>query len=229
MIEDSTTLTIKKNFKRPSKSQVNAFKNFQTGNVVDAMNGRGSLSGNIKPLNAKYSSFVGVALTSYCGPSDNLASIAAIGIAKKGDVVIAATDAFSGSAVMGDLMLGIAKNRGVKAFVTDGFVRDIKGINNLALPCFCSGVIPNSPARNGPGTVGVSVVCGGITINSGDIILGDQDGVVVVPLEIIDTVLEKLKFVVKLEKEMEKKVNNGLKSISIIEEIYKNGSIKEID
>tara|TARA_B100000686_G_scaffold293225_1_gene322567 strand:- start:7404 stop:8093 length:690 start_codon:yes stop_codon:yes gene_type:complete len=229
MIEDSPILTMKKKIIRPSQSQLNAFKKFQTGHIVDALSGRGALSGDIKAISKKYSNFVGSALTCLCGPADNLAAIAAIGVAEEGDVIVAATDKFKGTAVMGDLMLGIAKNRGVKAFVTDGYVRDIEGINKHFFPCFASGTIPNSPARNGPGTIGMSIVCGEVNISSGDIIVGDIDGIVVVPHKIINDVIDKLEEVIKLEKEAEKKVNKGAKSTELIDKIFKNGSIKIID
>jgi len=229
MIENPPVLIMKKKFDRPLKFQVDSFLNFQTGHIADAMNGRGALDGFIKPLNNKFSKFSGVALTCYCGPADNLAAIAAIRIAKEGDVIIAATDEYKTTAVMGDLMLGIGKNRGITAFITDGFVRDIEGINKLALPCFCSGVIPNSPARNGPGNIGLPVVCGGVNINSGDIIVGDSDGIVIVPYESINNVLEKLETVISLEKETEEKVNEGIQTLDFIEDIFNNGSIKEID
>jgi len=229
MIENPPVLTMKKKFARPSKFKVDSFLNFQTGHIADAMNGRGALAGNIKPLNNKFSKFSGVALTCYCGPADNLAAIAAIRISEPGDVIVAVTDNFQITAVMGDLMLGIAKNKGVNAFVTDGYVRDIEGINKLSLPCFCTGVIPNSPVRNGPGTIGLPVVCGGVTVNAGDIIVGDSDGLVVVPYDHINKVLEKLKVVLSLEKEIEKKVNNGIQTLDFIEEIFNNGFIKEID
>ena len=225
MIEDSSVLTIKNNFNRPSANQIKSFESYQTGHVVDAMDGRGAMSGKIKPLNPKISNFVGSALTCYCGPSDNLAAIAATGLSQKGDVIIASTDKYKGAAVMGDLMLGIAKNRGVSAFITDGYVRDTAGINKLSLPCFSIGSIPNSPARNGPGNVGFSIICGDINVNSGDIIIGDIDGVVVVPYSEIETVLNKLKQVVNLEKKAEYIVNKGAKSTDLMDKILKNSKL----
>ena len=83
--------------------------------------------------------------------------------------------------MIGDLLLGMMKNRGVVAFVTDGFVRDIPGLRAVGLPCFAAGVTPNSPVRSGPGTVGLPTVVGGVAVGPGDIVVGDQDGVVVVP------------------------------------------------
>jgi 4-hydroxy-4-methyl-2-oxoglutarate aldolase len=126
-------------------------------------------------------------------------------------------------------MLGIAKNRGVKGFVTDGCVRDVSGIIDVGIPCFCTGVTPNSPVCNGPATVGLRITIGGAIVESGDIILGDLDGVVVVPFAMIDNVIDTLKVVMKLEKELDAQVTNGLLTPSFIKELFESNKIKEID
>jgi 4-hydroxy-4-methyl-2-oxoglutarate aldolase len=126
-------------------------------------------------------------------------------------------------------MLGIAKNRGVKGFVTDGFVRDLVGIKKVGIPCFSKGVIPNSPAKSGPGKVGTSIVIGGIYVNSGDIIVADLDGIVVVPNLLIAEVALNLKKVLRVEKETEDKVKLGIKELGLIKTIFDSGKIKEID
>src|SRR5581483_7052165 len=98
------------------------------------------------------------ALPCETGPSDNLAILAAISIAEPGDVVVAASDAFTGTAVIGDNVSALARNRGVAALVTDGLVRDTPGIIGVELPVFARGVTPNSCMRSGPGRVGLPVV-----------------------------------------------------------------------
>ncbi len=228
MIEDAPVLTIKKKFGRPTKRQIASFHNAQTGHIADAMGGLGAMDGKIKSVTDN-SSICGVALTCQCGPADNLAAIAAIEMSMPGDVIIASTDNFESTAVMGDIMLGIAKNRGVKGFVTDGFVRDLVGINKVGIPCFSKGVIPNSPAKSGPGKVGTSIVIGGIYVNSGDIIVADLDGIVVVPNLLIAEVALNLKKVLRVEKEIEDKVKLGIKELGLIKTIFDSGKIKEID
>ena len=105
---------------------------------------------------------IGVAVTCNCGPADNLALFAALETAGPGDILVAATDACMSTSVTGDLLLGMARNRGVTALVTDGVVRDLVGILGVGLPVYCAGLSPNSPARNGPGSVGLPVVLGGV-------------------------------------------------------------------
>lgn len=229
MIEDPPLMTIRRNFPRPSAEQLAAFATVPTGNVVDAMDGRGALDGLIKPVDPGQARFHGVAVTCENGPADNLGAFCAIEISGEGDVVMAAADGFRATAVSGDLMLGIAKNRGNAAFVTDGFVRDITGIRGVGLPCFAAGVTPNSPVRNGPGTVGFPVVIGGVAVASGDIVLGDIDGVVVVPHAMIGTVIARLTEILAAEKELEAKVKAGLKTLPFIAEFMASDKVREVD
>ena len=228
MIEDPPILTLKRNISRPSETQINFFKGVQTGFIVDAMNGRGALDGRIKPLSEDQAIFSGMAITCHTGPADNLAVFGAMELAEAGDVIVASTDEFHQTAVVGDLVLGMMKNKKIKAFVTDGFVRDIKGIRQLGLPCFSMGVTPNSPARNGPGSAGSPISIGNVSVSAGDIIVGDIDGVVVVPNDMIQETIKTIKEVISLEEELDAKIKSGLEQPEFITEIFKSDLVKEI-
>jgi 4-hydroxy-4-methyl-2-oxoglutarate aldolase len=229
MIEEPLALTLRRNFHRPTTVQVDAFRGVQTGFVVDAMKGRGALDARIKPCSDSQAIFSGVAVTTHAGPADIMGPFSAIEISDPGDIVVVATDGYQATAVAGDRMLGIAKNRGVKGFVTDGCVRDVSGIIDVGVPCFCTGVTPNSPVCNGPATVGLRITIGGAIVEAGDIILGDLDGVVVVPFVMIDNVIDTLKVVMKLEKELDAEVTDGLLTPGFIKELFESNKIKEID
>lgn len=211
MIEDAPKIRVAKELRRPRPDQVAALRGVPTGFVVDALGGSGGLDYRIKPVVSEQAAFCGVALTCDAGPADNLAVFAALRLLQPGDVLAAATGGHAGCAVAGDLLLGMARNCGAVAFVTDGCVRDIPGLREVGLPCFALGVTPNSPAREGPGTVGFPVVLAGAAIATGDILVGDQDGVVVVPFERIDEVLVRLDAVRTAEAELEAKVKAGLR------------------
>lgn len=211
MIEDAPKIRIAKELRRPRPDQVAALRGVPTGFVVDALGGSGGLDYRIKPVVSEQAAFCGVALTCDAGPADNLAVFAALRLLQPGDVLAAATGGHAGCAVAGDLLLGMARNCGAVAFVTDGCVRDIPGLREVGLPCFALGVTPNSPAREGPGTVGFPVVLAGAAIATGDILVGDQDGVVVVPFERIDEVLVRLDAVRTAEAELDAKVKAGLR------------------
>lgn len=229
MIKDPPVLTICRSFPRPAPAEIAAFADVPTGYVVDALGGRGALDYRIKPLAPVKSVLVGTAITCHCGPADNLALFAAMAAAKAGDVLVAATDAFTATAVTGDLLLGMARNRGVRGLVTDGLVRDLAGILGVGLPVYCAGVTANSPARNGPGTVGLPVVVGGVTVNSGDLIIGDSDGIVVVRRDDAAAVIEKLAAVRAAEADLEAKVKAGLEVPEFIKAVLASDRVVEIE
>lgn len=228
MIDDPPVLSLSRNFERPLQSQVDQLKGIATGVVVDCLGGHGALDAAIKVINDSQPSFCGVAVTCDAGPADNLAVFGALDIAAAGDVVMVATGAYSGCAVVGDRVLGLAKNKGVVALVTDGYVRDVVGINDVGLPCYAAGVTPNSPARTGPGSAGLTVILGGVSVQSGDVIVGDRDGVVVVPSQRLAEVLDRLPGVLKAEAELDAKVNAGLEMPDFVTGLLSSDKVVEI-
>ena len=196
---------------RPTADQVEALRGTPTGFLVDAMGGSGALDYRIKPAIAEQTGFCGVAVTCDAGPADNLALIAALAAIEPGDVVVCATGSYSGCAVTGDLVLGMARNCGAVGFVTDGCVRDLPGIRMVGLPCYCLGVTPNSPARSGPGTVGHPISVAGHPVASGDVIVADLDGVVVVPRARLDAVIARLPAIRTSEAALDQAVRDGLR------------------
>ena len=210
MLEDPPILTVKRPARRPTRCQIEAFKGTMTGNIADCMGGRGAMSPFIKPLNDTFANICGPALPCFAYPADNLAIMGALHLALEGDIIICATDAYSSTAVVGDLLCGMMKNKGVAGFVTDGMVRDQVGIEPLRFPVFCQGVNPNSPARTGPGSVGLKINLAEISVEPGDMVICDRDGVVVVPFLQIDKVLDKLEQLKTAEANVETKIQNGL-------------------
>lgn len=228
MIEDPPLLKIRRNFPRPSDELIAAFAGVPTGNVVDTMGGLGCLDCRIKPLVQSNQVMVGTAVTCYTGPSDNLALFGALHAARRGDVLVAAADAFTATAIAGDLLLGMARNRGVAGFVTDGSVRDLVGVLAVGLPVYCAGLTANSAARNGPGTVGLPIALGGVAVESGDIVVADRDGVVIVPLRQAQAVLAKLADVRAAEASLEAKVKAGLEIPDFLSAIISSGRVEEV-
>ena len=231
MIEDPPKLTIHSRGKRPSKDILAVFNNAQTGHVVDAMDGRGAFDSTIQVLAGippSKASVTGIALTCWTGPDDNLALIAALDEAEEGDIVVAATDAFRGAAVAGDMVCGMLRNRGVVAFVSDGMVRDSAGILATGLPVFSAGVISNSPARNGPGIVGAPITVGGVSLSTNDIVVCDFDGAVVVPLDQAEQVAGRLEEIRKIEAELELKIKSGLGVPDFYNEMKNSGDIRRL-
>jgi 4-hydroxy-4-methyl-2-oxoglutarate aldolase len=192
MLDNPPLLTIHRGFRRPDKTLIEAFRGAQTSHLADAMDGRGALDYRIKPLDPANASFVGPALTAFAYPADIVAMFGALSEAEPGDVIIVANDGYTRTAVFGDIAAGMMKNKGVAAFVTDGLARDKAGIVATGLPVFCQGIQPNSPAMNGPGVVGAPITLGDVHIEAGDVIVGDADGVVVIPARRLQVVLDRL-------------------------------------
>jgi 4-hydroxy-4-methyl-2-oxoglutarate aldolase len=208
MIGDPTRLVVRRRFPRLEPAAVDPFRERPTSFVADAQTGRGCLDPAIKPLLPEMR-FVGSALTVNTGARDNLAVLGALDIAQPGDVMVVGTDGYVGRAIVGDIVIKIAKAKGVVAFVTDGAVRDVGDILPLGMPIFCRAVTPATGFPTGPGEVGLRMAMGEVAIESGDLILGDRDGVVVVPRAQLAEVTARLEQVVTAEAATQAKVDAG--------------------
>ncbi|MEA2817642.1 MAG: 4-hydroxy-4-methyl-2-oxoglutarate aldolase [Rhodospirillaceae bacterium] len=225
MIENPPVLTIHRGHRRPDRALLEAFRGAQTSHLADAMEGRGAVDWRIKPLDPANASFTGPALTAHAYPADFFGVAGAAMEAEPGDVIMCANEHYTGTAVIGDLAAGMMRNKGVAAFVTDGLARDRAGIVAVGLPLFAMGISPNSPASTGPGQVGAPVVLGGVQVCSGDIIVGDADGVVVIPLAQADAVLGRLRTVQAAEKTAADSVKAGATSSASWHEIQRHARI----
>jgi 4-hydroxy-4-methyl-2-oxoglutarate aldolase len=178
------------------------------------LNGYAALDPSIKPLSIpgkKVKQVVGPALTVFSGAADVLGMAIALSEIEQGDIVVNGVSGFQGTAAVGDRIAGMIKNNGGVGLVTDGPMRDLDGIIETGLNCFCTGLNPNSPFNSGPAKIGFPMNIGGTTVSSGDIIVADSDGVTVVPFDKIDEVLNKLDRIIEVESAMDKQVSEGLK------------------
>jgi 4-hydroxy-4-methyl-2-oxoglutarate aldolase len=221
-------LAIRRDFPRPTAADIAAFRDAPTGWVVDAQGRRGALPHWIRPLSTA-TRFVGTALTVRTRPIDNLAPYAALKFAKPGDVLVVAVDGSDTASVLGDILLGMARNAGVVAAVTDGVVRDIGGINAVGLPTFARGLSPNSPLKDGPGEIGGTITLGGIVINPGDLLVGDIDGVVVIPRLSVSSVGGELAAIGEKERKMEAAVAAGAKYPAWLDDVLSSARVRYSD
>ncbi len=228
MIEAPPKLIVKKQRRRPTDAQIAAFQNVSTGFVVDALFGGGALASNIQALGGGRDidcRAAGPALTADCGAADVLAVFAALKFVRAGDVVVSAFAAHSGCAAGGDGLLGMLKNCGASGFVTDGPLRDYAGVVSVGLPAWCTGITPASPHMSGPGTVGMPIQIGGQEVETGDMIIADGDGVVVVPFERIDEVIDNLERIRNAEQGQDDRVANGMKYPEWVEELLASDQV----
>ena len=117
----------------------------------------------------------------------------ALEVPSPGDVVVVATNGNTTTAVFGELMGHTAKAAGLGGIVVDGAIRDVDGLRDLAFPAFSRAVTPGSCDKDGPGEVNVPISCGNTVVMPGDIVVGDDDGLVVVPREDAAEVLDRVR------------------------------------
>ena len=225
MIKEPPALVLRRGFARPSAAQAAAFADAPTGFVCDAMDGRGALDSRIRPVAGAAAAprAVGPAVVAECGPAGILGTKGALHIMQPGDVVVAAVHGHRNCSAAGDLFCGMMANKGAAGFVTDGEMRDCEGIAATGLPAWCAGLCPNSPHSTGPARAGFGADIGGRRVESGDLIVADANGVVVVPLAMIDGVIERLAEVRRLEEELEAKVASGFCRMQDVEEMLADG------
>jgi len=225
---EAPALTIRRDWARPGDAQRTAFAEAPTGWVVDAQGRRGALHHSIRAL-TKAARIVGSALPVWSRGRDNLAPYAALSVAKPGDVLVIATEAYEAASVTGDIMVGMARNAGIVGVVTDGVVRDVPGLDGVGLPVFARGASPNSPQKDGPGTVGLAVVLGGLTVSPGDLVVADGDGVVIVPFATIDAVAAELAQVRAKEAQMDEAVRSGAQQPGWLAERLSRADVRFVD
>lgn len=169
---------------------VKKFKDLPTTCISDAMDGLNNLHPSIKPLQAAYK-LVGRALTVKIPVGDNLAVLKAIRSSKPGDIIVIDAKGDLYRAIAGDFVIGMAQTLGVGGFVVDGVIRDIAGIKALNFPVFARGTTVAASGKAGVGEINIPISCGGMTVHPGDMVVGDADGVVVIPQRVEQKVLER--------------------------------------
>ena len=196
------------NFKRPPKELVSEFRKLFTGCVSDAMNKGGAMCSAIKPL-IEQVKVAGPASTVWTHPGDITTLVKAIDIAQKGDILVVDGRGSTETAIWGELLTRSVILRGIEAVIIDGAVRDIEDIRKLRYPVFARAAIPCNGTTGFVGNINVPIQCGGILVNPGDIVLGDNDGVVVVPQRQAREVLEYAKNIAKAEVKIKDLIKKG--------------------
>lgn len=176
-------------WERPTAEQLARYRSLPAANIGDAMHRLGMMDAAIKPVWTG-ATIVGAAYTVWTRPGDNKALHEALEHVQPGDVIVVNGGGDESRALLGELVAGKAKVKGVVGFVIDGAVRDAAGLEEYAMPVYARALTPAGPYKDGPFALASSVAVGGVVVNPGDIVVADEDGVVVVPLEQADLVAE---------------------------------------
>ena len=178
---------------RKKKVALDIAKEFLTlpvANVSDSMWRLTAGGSRLRPMH-KSGQMAGPALTVKSRPGDNLMLHKAIDMAEPGDIIVCDAGGDLTNSLMGELMLAHAMKRGVGGFVLDGAVRDVEAFLDVNLPVFAAGVSHRGPYKDGPGEINVSVAIDGMVIDPGDLVIGDWDGVLSIPLDDVESILKK--------------------------------------
>jgi 4-hydroxy-4-methyl-2-oxoglutarate aldolase len=186
-------------------------KRFSSSLLSDAMERTGSMDYKIKPLTGKRQ-LVGTAFTVRLKPGDNLYLHQAIYSAQPGHVLVVDGKGNSENAYLGELMALAARERGITGIIIDGLIRDKGFLETMDFPIFAKGFIPNGPFKEGPGELNVTVSCGGTSVIPGDLVFGDEDGVVIVPHNKIEEVFTKAEKKLAYEKNRIEEINQIAKN-----------------
>lgn len=168
-----------KDIERVDAGVVEQAAKFPSSIFADVAGRRGALHGRISPL-APSMRLAGPALTVEVRPGDNLMIHAALALAKPGDVIVIDGKGDLSSALMGEIMCHQAAALGIAGVVIDGAVRDSEAIRELGFPMYAAGLNPNGPTKSVAGRVNHPVSIGGVTVNPGDLVIGDADGITVI-------------------------------------------------
>lgn len=204
----SDNAPIRRNIERVPASLVKAARAFQASILADVGGRRGALGGRIQPL-AKNMKVAGPAITVEVRPGDNLMIHAALQLAQPGDVIVVDGKGDLSCALTGALMAAHAQKEGIAGFVIDGAVRDTDECARGSFPIFAAGANPNGPWKNAPGRINWPVALAGTPVNPGDLVVGDADGVVIVPRETAAAIVAAAQAKVNAEAERMKAIGRG--------------------
>ncbi len=187
---------------------VDCFREYPSANVSDCMERLYSMNAYIKPF-GKQKRLLGQALTVKASIADNMLFHQALLMAQPGDIIVVEAGRDMNHSICGDIMYSIAKSKNIAGFVVDGCIRDVDYLQKEDFPVFAAGVTGRGPYKNGPGEVNVDISCGGQVVHPGDIILGDEDGIVVIPPQEAEGILAKVETLLNNENQSMEIIQSG--------------------
>ena len=202
------TITIAANsVPKPPADIIEGFRNAPTSIISDNLSRLPGAVG-LKPYH-RSGKLVGTAFTVRTGAGDNLAIHRALELVGPGDVIVVDGGGDETRALVGEIMKNIAQWRKAEGYVIDGAIRDVAAFAGDDFPCFARAVIHRGPYKNGPGEINVAVSIGGSVISPGDIVVGDEDGVVSFPAAGAVALLEAVRAQITREEETLKAIREG--------------------
>ena len=195
---------------------IQAFRGLPVANISDCMARMTAAGPRLRPMHKK-GYLIGSALTVKCRPGDNLMIHKALTMAQKGDVIVVDAGGDLTNALFGEIMTATAVAIGVAGIVLNGAVRDAEEIGQGEFPLYAAGVTHRGPYKDGPGEINVPIAIDGMVIQPGDLMLGDADGLLCVPYDSLQSVLEATLQKMDAEKKMLADIAAGTLDIAWID------------
>ena len=208
MVHGTIGFRVRIDVPRASAELVARFREHATSNIADAMGRFHFMDSGIRPRSGL--PLCGVAVTVDARPADNLMVHKALEVAQPGDIVVVNTNGNTTSAVFGELMCRTAVGAKLGGIIVDGAIRDIDAITALGFPAYSRAVCAGGCDKDGPGEVNFPIACGNTVVMPGDIIVGDDDGVVVVAREEAEDVLRRTAALVERERTRIAEIDAGV-------------------
>lgn len=183
---------------RAERAAVDALAAIPASIISDNMSRMAAAGAALRPLH-RAGVLAGTALTVRTRPGDNLMIHKAVDIAAPGDIIVVDGGGDLTNALIGELIVTYARSRGVAGFVVNGAARDVDALSRGDVPVYAAGVSHRGPYKDGPGEVNVPVAIAGMVVSPGDVVVGDQDGVVAVPIDDVPAVLAASRLQVQRE------------------------------
>ena len=196
-----------------------------TALLSDAMGKTGAMDHDMKCRSANCR-MAGPAATLRVHTADILMVGKALSVCAKGKVLVIDGQGERNTALWGSITTMAARLKGLEGVVIDGAIRDVAGIRRDRFPVFARSVVPNAGGAEYPGELDVPIQCGGVAVNPGDWVVGDEDGVVVIPANHLSNVLKRAEMLAEIEEQIERAVRRGqdLASILRYEEVLERKS-----
>jgi len=197
-----------KNITRPSEQMLKEYSQLDSSTIYEAQGKQGLLSHELKGT-IQGAKLCGAVVTVTCPTGDNLMVHAAIEVCKPGDILVISTIGNSIAGMVGELITSALIKRGVKGIITEAGIRDVTQLRALNFPVWTRSIYSQGNNKSKGGWVNAPIVCGGILVNPGDLIMADDDGVVVVHKSDLQSTLDATKARVLKEKGTKEKIANG--------------------
>lgn len=195
--------------------QIKLLRELGAATVHEAQGAKGALDSGMKPIDPS-SRLAGPALTVEMRPADNLMLHYALLKAKPGDVLVVDAKGFVEAGPWGDVMTHAAQKLGIAGLVINGAVRDANQIIDMGFPVFCRGLCIKGTAKNQPGKVNVPICIGDVVIHPGDVVVGDRDGLVVVPQAEVEQTLRNAALREEKETAFRKELDAGRTTVELL-------------